>query len=122
MTLYSLYSKPENGPEAIVAIGERFSVSALLFTPFWAVARGAWTIFLTWIGIVALLWLSSDAIGGAAALLLYVLFALWSGFAAPQAVGNALMRRGWIAHGELAAPNAAMAETLWLKIHYGARP
>lgn len=122
MTLYSLYSKPENGPEAIAAIGEKFSVLAFLFTPLWALARGAWLFLMLWIGVAALLFLGRDVIGVDAAAALYLLFALWSGFAAPQIVGHALAGRGWIAHGELAAANAPMAETLWLKTLYGACP
>lgn len=121
MTIYAIHSKPEDGPEAIAAVPERFIWSAFLFTPFWALARRAFGFFILWLILAAALFLAHPHIGMDVAIALYLLFAVWSGFAAPEISARALERAGWIAHGDLAAPDSETAERLWLERVYGAR-
>lgn len=122
MTLYAIYAKPEAGPEAIAVLGDRFSWGAFLLTPFWALARGAVAFLCLWAIIAIGLYLAAPHIGDDVAILLYVVFALWAGYAAPQIAGRVLRRRNWITRGELVAPNLETAERLWLEMTYGARP
>ncbi|WMT92258.1 hypothetical protein [Pelagibacterium sp. H642] len=122
MTLYSIYAKPEKGPEALLVLPERFIWSAFLFVPLWAILRGTWAYFVLWIVIAGALYWSVPLIGGEAAMALYAVFALWTGFAAPGIAARALQHRDWIASGEFSAPDQVTAERLWLEKTYGARP
>ena len=120
MTLYSIYAKPEKGPDALSVLGEKFSWAAFFFAPLWALTRGAFAYLALWIVIIAALVWTEPAIGTPATLALYAVFALWTGFAAPQIAGKALRHRDWMMRGELAASDAVAAERLWLERIYGA--
>ncbi|GGA37513.1 DUF2628 domain-containing protein [Pelagibacterium lentulum] len=122
MTLFGLYSKPENGPEAIEAVSEKFRWTAFFFSPLWALSKGLWLYLALWLAIAAALGMGQQFMGADAAVALYGLFALWTGFAAGAIEGRALKARGWIDHGDIAAFDRTQAENLWLKKHYGARP
>lgn len=121
MTIYAMFSKPDAGPEAIAAVPERFVWSAFLITPIWALANKAWGFFGLWLLVAMVVGVSQRFIGSDASVMLYGLFALWSGFAAPAIAARALKKSGWLAHGELAAVDAEAAEALWLQKLYGAR-
>lgn len=121
MTIFAMFSKPDAGPEAIAAVPERFVWSAFLFTPFWALANRAWGFFALWFLVLLALVLGHRFIGADAGLLLYGVFALWSGFAASENQARALQSSGWLAHGDLSAPDQTTAEALWLQRFYGAR-
>lgn len=121
MTLYSIYAKPEKGPDALFVLAEKFNWTAFLFAPLWAIFRGAFAYLVLWIAIAAGLFWSVPAIGEDVACALYIVFALWTGFAASQIAGRALLHRDWIASGELAAPDMVAAERLWLEKTYGVR-
>ncbi|WP_196260327.1 DUF2628 domain-containing protein [Pelagibacterium limicola] len=120
MSIFAIHSRPEEGPEAIEAVPERFVWSAFLFTPFWALAKHAWAFLALWLLVVAILAIAHAQIGVEAAATLYGLFALWSGFAAPGIINRTLMRAGWLAHGDLAASDRETAERAWLERVYGA--
>lgn len=122
MTLFAIYSKPDDGPEAIEAVREGFSWAAFLLVPVWALYHRVWFTLLVWIVLVLGLDRLAPAIGFGAASALYGVFALWVGFAAPQIRQGAFARRGWLAHGEVSAPSVEGAETIWLKKLYGGRP
>lgn len=119
MTVYAIFSKPEDGPEAIEPVPDRFVWAAALVPPLWALARGAWSLLLLWILTVALLSGVEPYLGGETVGWLYLLFALWCGFAAPGFAMRTLMRRGWIANGDLVAGNKDMALARWLALTYG---
>ncbi len=121
MTIYAIYSKPDAGPEAIAAVPERFFWSAFLVTPFWALKNRSWAFFLLWLVVAVALGAAHGVIGTGAVTALYGLFALWSGFAAPAVAARALERRGYMAHGDLAAPDLETAERAWLERLYGER-
>jgi hypothetical protein len=121
MTLYAIFTKPDKGPEALAALPERFVWSAFVLTPFWALSKRAWAFLVLWIVVTAALVASHQFIGTDAAMTLYLVFAIWSGFAAPAIAARVLERSGWLAHGELAAPDLETAERLWLERIYGAR-
>lgn len=122
MTLYSIYAKPDKGPDALHVLADRFSFGAWLFAPIWALGRGALAYLFVWIGVVAGLVLVAPVIGPDAAVAVYMVFALWTGFAAPAIASRALERRDWLAQGALIARDAETAELLWLEKTYGARP
>lgn len=122
MTLYSFYAKPDKGPEALLVLPDRFIWSAFFFAPLWAIVRGTWAYLVLWILVAATLFWAASLIGGGAAMALYAVFALWTGFAAPGIAARALEHRDWVASGEFAAPDRVTAERLWLEKTYGARP
>lgn len=122
MTLFAMLSRPDAGPEAIAAVPERFVWTAFVFTPLWALAKRAWGLGLLWLIVVAALVAAHQWIGTAGAVMLYGLFVLWAGFAAPSILTRTLERRGWMHHGELVATDRDMAESAWLNRLYGTRP
>jgi hypothetical protein len=122
MTLYAIYAKPENGPDAISVLPDKFSWGAFLFAPLWALARGAIAYLVLWIVVMGGLFLLAPRIGDDVAVLLYMVFALWTGFAASPIAGRALENRSWISSGELAADSTVAAERIWLERNYGPRP
>ena len=122
MTLYTIYAKPENGPDAIAVLPDTFSWSAFLFAPLWALSRGALAYLVLWVVVAGGLWLLAPRVGGDVAVLLYLSFALWTGFAASSITGRVLQARNWIDSGELAADSTSAAERLWLEKNYGPRP
>lgn len=121
MTLFAIFSKPDDGPEAIEAIRHGFSWTAFLFTPIWALIHRAWLVLLVWVILVLTLDRLALAIGFDTAFALYGVFALWVGFAAPQIRERVLARRNWLAHGDVSAPSLESAELTWLSKVYGAR-
>ena len=122
MTLYALYSRPDRGPDALKAIKQRLFWSAMLFTPLWALVNRAWALMALWLAVVLAVILAVGIIGAQAGLALYVVFAVWCGFAAPQILERALIRRDWVAHGILDAMSAQAAESVWIAKRYGVRP
>ncbi len=121
MTVFSIYAKPDAGPEAVAIVPDRFVWTAFFFTPLWALAKGALGFFGLWAVVTAALSLASPTLGGDAAFLLYAIFSLWSGFAAPQIAARALQGRDWLDRGIVSAPDVTTAERLWLEKTYGAR-
>ncbi|WP_404400914.1 DUF2628 domain-containing protein [Pelagibacterium halotolerans] len=121
MTLFAIYSKPDDGPEAIEAVRQGFSWAAFLLTPVWALLYRAWVVLLAWILAILAFDPLALALGFETAAGLYTVFALWIGFAAPQIRENGFTRRGWLAHGEVSATSLESAETIWLRRLYGAR-
>ncbi|MCD7058442.1 DUF2628 domain-containing protein [Pelagibacterium xiamenense] len=121
MTLFAIYSKPDEGPEAVEAVRQGFSWAAFLVTPVWALLYRAWLVLFAWVGVALTLDVLASAIGSGAAYGLYAVFALWVGFAAPQIRERGFERRGWLAHGEISATSIEGAETIWFERVYGAR-
>lgn len=120
MTIFAIYSRPDSGPEMLSAVPERFVWTAFVLPPVWALAKRAWGFFALWLVVVAALVTGARFIGVDLSIALYLLFALWSGFAAPAIAARALERSGHMSHGDLAAPDRETAETLWLQRLYGA--
>ena len=121
MTVFAIHSRPDDGPEAIAAVSDRFVWTAFILTPVWALTKRAFWLFILWLAVAGGLWLARSFIGADAALLVYLVFALWSGFAAPAIASRALERAGWLVHGDLAAPDLETAERIWLERVYGVR-
>ncbi|WP_127143772.1 DUF2628 domain-containing protein [Pelagibacterium montanilacus] len=121
MTLYTLHTRPEDGPEAIAAVPERFIWSAFLFTPLWALWKGALLFLALWAVVTLALFAASGSLGPETAIGLYGVFALWSGFAAPAIVQSRLTRAGWIDHGGLVASAPDLAVDRFLAQRYGPR-
>jgi hypothetical protein len=121
MTLYAIHTQPDAGPEAIAITREAFSWTAFVFTPLWAIAHRLWLLLLAWLAIVGIACGLAVFAGPDAGIWTYLAFALWCGFASAQLIGYGLEKRGYIAHGEILAPDPDTAEMLWLDSHYGAR-
>ena len=105
MTLYSLYARENQAP---LAVADRFSWSAALVPPLHAIVHGLWLMLGVWVVKVVALAALSLWLGGEAVFWLYLLLALWFGFAAAgfrrrKAEKLSLYRGDWIASGEDAA-------------------
>lgn len=115
MTLYSIFDRDTQAPEAPAAIPERFSWLAALLPPAFALVHGLWLELLAFIAAVALLAVAALWLGGAAGFWLYVLFAVLLGFEAPSLRRAALKRKGWTYRTEIVAPAGDLAQVAWLQ-------
>jgi hypothetical protein len=117
MTVYSIFEKPQekaakkrvrfNPP---VAIADRFSWSAAILPPLYALAHGLWLVLLFWIVLVAGLAYAGRVIGPDAAFWLYVAVAVFMGFEAPGFRRDKLLLRGYRWAGDLVATAPDLAE------------
>jgi Protein of unknown function (DUF2628) len=114
MTTYSIFERegPDREP---VAVAEKFSWFAALLPPVFALRHGMWVRFALYLLVVLALSAASLWIGEAAAVWLYLLFAVWIGLEAPGFQRRRLTRGGWSYRSEIIAPGADLAAVEWLK-------
>jgi hypothetical protein len=101
MAIYAVHS-PSNDIDPAAAFDRSeflrvgFSTAALIFGPFWLVAKGLWLALAGWILGAAIigLALAFGALDGGAALLLYALSALFLGLEGRALQGETLARNG----------------------------
>ena len=113
MTLYSIHARRGTLSEPVV-IADRFSWTAALLAPVYALAHGLWLSALGLVlAIVALVLLSM--VLGAAAFWLYLLIAVFFGFEVATLRRRKAERHGLPYRGELVAgsPDEAMRD--WLR-------
>lgn len=110
MTLYAIFDPKPGRPDLPAAIPEIFSWFAALLPPFFLMAHGLWLELAAFVLKLAVLVVLSVFIGGDTAFALYVLVALWLGFAASGLRRHALAWRGWTHRGERVALSADMAQ------------
>lgn len=110
MTLYAIFDPKPGKADLPAAIPEKFSWFAASLPPVFLAAHGLWLELVAWMLEVAALVVLSRLIGDEAAVLLYLLGALWLGFAAPGLRRHALAWRGWTHRGALVALSADMAQ------------
>ncbi len=115
MTLYSIFERDAQVPEAPAAIPEKFSWLAALLPPVFLLAHGLWLALAGFILAVALIVVGSFWLGADAGFWLYVLMAVLIGFEAPALRRAALRRRGWSYRTERFARNAELAQVEWLQ-------
>ena len=112
VTLFAIYERQSAAP---AAIPEKFSWAAFLLPPVFALRHGLWLLLLFYVAAVIALGLAASILGGAATFWLYVLFALWIGFAAPSLRRHALSSRGWSHRRNVTAAAADLAALSWLE-------
>jgi hypothetical protein len=118
MTLYSIFEKSQGkaaknrAAQVIppVAVGDRFSWSAAIVPPLFALFNGLWVLLVFWIALVLGLAYVSRVIGTDAATSLYLLVALFLGFEAPAFRRDALLARGYQWRGDIIASAPDLAE------------
>lgn len=110
MTLYAIFDPKPGRHDLPAAMPEKFSWFAALLPPVFLVAHGLWLELVAWVLKVAALVVLSRFIGDEATFLLYVLVAVWFGFAASGFRRHALQWRGWTHRGELVAASADLAQ------------
>ncbi|WP_137150470.1 DUF2628 domain-containing protein [Devosia sp. FKR38] len=110
MTLYAIFDPKPGRPDLPVAVPERFSWLAALLPPLFLIAHGLWLELVAFVLKLVALLVLADYIGGDAAFGLYLLVALWLGFAAPGLRRHALVWRGWTHRGTRIALSAEMAQ------------
>jgi|GEM_PF-617019 hypothetical protein len=110
VTLYAILD-PKPGQAALpAAIPEQFSWLAAILPPVFLLRHGLWLELVGFVLVVTALVLAAPLIGGNAAFLLYLLGALWLGWAAPELRRAALRRRGWNERGPQVAASADLAQ------------
>jgi hypothetical protein len=117
MTLYSIFEKPQGkaaknrAAEVLppVAVPERFSWTAAILPPLFALLNGLWLLLVFWIALVLGLAYISRVIGTDAACALYVLVAVFMGFEAPSFRRDGLLARGYIWRGDIIASGEDIA-------------
>ncbi|MDB5586871.1 MAG: hypothetical protein JWP26_1841 [Devosia sp.] len=115
MTLFAIFEPKLGITSTPAAIPEKFSWLAFLLPPVFALVHGLWLPLIAYIVAVIALGLAAAILGGAAAFWLYVLFALWIGFAAPGLRRQALSHRGWSHRGDRVATAPDLATLSWLE-------
>ena len=114
MTVYSIFEKPQEkaaknrAPLLVppVTVPERFSWTAAIVPPLFAVLNGLWLLLIFWIALVAGLAYVSRVIGDDAAFWLYVLVAVFMGFEAP-AFRRRQIVMGFVEHDLVGQPRLA---------------
>ena len=117
MTVYSIFEKPQEkaaknrAPLLVppVAVPERFSWTAAIVPPLFAVLNGLWLLLIFWIALVAGLAYVSRVIGDDAAFWLYVLVAVFMGFEAPAFRRDGLLARGFVWRGDIVSQGEDLA-------------
>lgn len=110
MTLYAIYDPKPGQSDLPAAIPERFSWLAALLPPLFLMRHGLWLELLAWVLKLVALVLLSRVIGGDAAFALYLLAAIWLGFAASGLRRHALSWRGWQHRQDRVALSADLAQ------------
>ena len=116
MPLFEIVT-PRTGSDPLktTLIADRFSWGAALLPPVWALMHALWLEAFGWFVMTVLIAVAGLFIGGEAAFWLYVLFALWFGFAASDLRLAALKRRGHVPAGTRIAEDEYLAERDWLE-------
>ena len=117
MTVYSIFEKPQRKaaknrappPVPPVAVADRFSWTAMLFPPFFALFNSLWLLLVFWVALVAGLAYVSRVIGVEAAGWLYVLVAVFLGFEASAFRRDGLLVRGYIWRGDVVSTGEDLA-------------
>jgi hypothetical protein len=114
VTLYAIYDPKPGKPALPAAVPEKFSWLAALLPPVFLVLHGLWLELLGFALAVVALVLLTRVIGDDATFPLYVLGAVWLGFAAPGLRRHALAWRGWTHRGTRVAlsPDLAQLEAI----------
>ena len=110
VTLYAIYAPRAGRPDLPAAIPEKFSWTAAILPPVYLLAHGLWLELLVWTAKLVVLVYLARVIGGEAASALYLLGAIWLGFAASGLRRDALTRRGWRLRGHRVALSAELAQ------------
>ena len=117
MTVYSIFEKPQGkaaknrAPKPVppVAVADRFSWTAMLFTPLFALFNGLWLLLVFWFALTLGLAYVSRVIGVDAACGLYALVAVFLGFEAPAFRRDGLLARGYLWRGDVVASGEDLA-------------
>jgi hypothetical protein len=110
VTLYAIFD-PKPGKRALpAAVADSFSWFAAILPPFFLLRHGLWLELVAWVAGVGALVVLSGYIGGDAAFALYLLSAIWLGFAASGLRRHALQWRGWTPRGDRVAASADLAQ------------
>ncbi len=109
-----LTPRDSTDPLETVLIRDRFCWSAALVPPLWALIHGLWLEAFGWFVGLVLIVVSGQFFGTEAATWLYILFALWIGFAAADLRRAALKREGYVLSGVRIARDEMTAERDWL--------
>jgi membrane protein implicated in regulation of membrane protease activity len=115
MTLYAIFEPKPGKAAAPAAIPEKFSWLAAILPPLFALVHGLWLELAAYVVIIVALGFAAAWIGGGAATWLYLIFALWIGFAAASIRRHALAWRGWRHRRDVVAADPDLARLNWLE-------
>lgn len=115
MTLYAIFDPRPGKPDLPAVLPEAFGWFAAVLPPVFFALHGLWLELVAWLLKVAALVVLARFIGDDTAILLYLLVAVWIGFAAPGFRRHALHWRGWTHRGDHVAATADLAQLDALK-------
>ena len=120
MPLYQVMQHPKGSKDPFtdsgaVFIKDRFSFTAALFTPLWALYNGLIAEALVWLGFVIVLLAYAGSANNSGILWLYPFASLLIGYEAANILAAGLRRRGYTPVGDIIAVSADTAEMEWLK-------
>ena len=110
MTLYAIFDSHRASFALPAVVPAKFFWFAAILPPVFLSVHRLWLELAAWLLGLAVLVVASIVLGGAAAFSIYILGAIWLGFAGPDLIRRALLRRGWTARGERVADSADMAQ------------
>lgn len=110
MTVYSVFANPQATEPVPLVVPQRFSWLAALLPPVFMLVHRTWLALVLYaIGVVGL-WYGGSFVGAQAVVWLYVLLALWLGFAASGLRAMALRHRGYHHATEIVAAGEDLAQ------------
>lgn len=120
MPLYQVMQRPHGSSDPFaesgaVFIKDRFSWSATLITPVWALYEGLFAEFGVWLVFTLILGAVSAILNNPGILWAYPVMAILVGYEAPNIVAAGLRRRGFTPGGDIVAPSSDVAEMEWMK-------
>lgn len=120
MPLFQVMRRPHGTTDphmesGAVFIRDRFSWSATLFTPIWALYEGLILEAGVWVVLTISLIALATILDNSAILLVYPCVAVLVGFEASNILAAGLRRRGFTPVGDIVAISADMAEMEWMK-------
>lgn len=120
MPLYQVMQRPHGSVDPFsesgaVFIKDRFSWSAALLTPIWAIYNGLFLETGIWVVLTLVLIGLATILNNPALVWAYPCFALLVGYEAPNILAAGLRRRGFVPGGDIVANSADVAEMEWMK-------
>ena len=108
-------AEPALAAERARFVRDGFSWPALLFGPFWLLARGLWLALIIWIlgAVLVSLAIRNGYLAGGAGGWLYFLSVLFLGVEGRKLVAGAVERRGLVFADVIVAPNRSTAEEIF---------
>lgn len=95
-------------------IEDKFSWTAAIVPPAYALAHGLWFELVLYIVALLVVWFIGSGLGADAGVWTYILLCIWIGFEATSFRLSALRRKGYRADGDIVAEDEMLAAKAWV--------